>query len=160
VRPFQFANMQKIRESWFLNFFLGDPRSPNNGTGLRRPSPCSTSSAFRYFAPPAPFSPSVDLPYLEIKLTFECTAWFYGLTPPLCMCYKRRLVNKPIAQCHRVRWLLIPSCGRLPSRLPTSEIQCWTLSSDHLWSTTLWRHASRDPATLKTNIRPDPGNAR
>jgi len=23
------------------------------------------------------------LPYLEIKLTFECTAWFYGLAPPL-----------------------------------------------------------------------------
>ena len=30
------------------------------------------------------------LPYLEIKLTFECTAWFYGLAPPL--------LNKSIEQ--------------------------------------------------------------
>ena len=28
---------------------------------------------------------SLHLPYLEIKLTFECTAWFYGLAPPLSM---------------------------------------------------------------------------
>jgi len=28
-------------------------------------------------------SRSFHLPYLEIKLTFECTALFYGLTPPL-----------------------------------------------------------------------------
>jgi len=26
---------------------------------------------------------SFHLPYLEIKLTFECTARFYGLAPPL-----------------------------------------------------------------------------
>jgi len=26
---------------------------------------------------------SLPLPYLEIKLTFECTAWFYRLAPPL-----------------------------------------------------------------------------
>jgi len=26
---------------------------------------------------------SLHLPYLEIKLTFECTAQFYGLAPPL-----------------------------------------------------------------------------
>jgi len=48
------------------------------GRGYSAPSqtPPPQALALRHLAHP-------DLPYLEMKLTFECTSWFYGLAPPL-----------------------------------------------------------------------------
>ena len=83
MRSFQFAKMQKIRD--FKVFFLisgvNAPRLPN-GDGLQVPEtpPLGASRLPRLARDLWSFD---HLPYLEIKLTFECTARFYGLALPL-----------------------------------------------------------------------------
>jgi len=78
--------MQKIRDFKvdfiFCKFFwVIAPDFPNGeGYGLRRSSPHPTSLG----APELDFRSSF-FPSLEIKLTFKCTARFYGLAPPLVM---------------------------------------------------------------------------
>jgi len=68
---------------FFCKFFGGIAHRSPNEEGLRRPFP---NLPPRRFAPPENRSEPWVHPsalHLEIKLTFECTAWFYGLAPPL-----------------------------------------------------------------------------
>ena len=89
MRPFPFANCKKyaISKLFFCIFFWEHSPIPPNGKGLRRTSQipplrprCSDASRLPRLNHDLR---SFHLPYLEIKLTFECTAWFYALAPPL-----------------------------------------------------------------------------
>jgi len=56
----------------FLKFFRDMAHKPLNGEGCGTPQPLSRGPLTLR-----------RLPYMEIKLTFECTARFYGPVPPL-----------------------------------------------------------------------------
>jgi len=61
---------------------------PNGGYGAPRKiappeTPLHRRSGASRLSPIAQDVRSLHLPYLEIKQTFECTAWFYDLAPPL-----------------------------------------------------------------------------
>jgi len=77
------------------------------------------------------FGPSIDLPYLEIKLTFECTAWFYGLAPPLVLLRLSKSASKPRffgkTEPNRNQGFM-PLCCRFRKRSSSSVLTVpWTL---------------------------------
>jgi len=76
--------MQKIRDFKvdFFTIFGGNAPRLHNGEGYGWPSQTPPIGASR-LPRLARDLRTTHLPYLEIKLTFECTAWFYGLAPPL-----------------------------------------------------------------------------